>query len=232
MLATPVTPLERRRRRHHETIQEVLDVAVEVMGEQGVAGLSLGEVARRMGIRPPSLYVYFASKKAVYDAIFFRGASELNATMGPLHARLEASTDLAAYALEHAEVFLRWSIEHPVYAQLLFWRTVPNYEPSPEAYVPAVRMLEQARRMLANVRDRGLFSASADVDEVLRSWTMVITGVLTQQLANAPHESFDQGAFTTQLPQMVTMLLTHYGPRTPTTTTRRATHGNASRPNS
>ena len=55
----------------------MLDVAVAVMAEQGVVGLSLGEVARRMGIRPPSLYVYFDSKNALYDAIFARGSREL-----------------------------------------------------------------------------------------------------------------------------------------------------------
>ena len=48
---------DRRHRRRQETISEVLNVALQVMAEQGVAGLSLGEVARRMGIRPPSLYV-------------------------------------------------------------------------------------------------------------------------------------------------------------------------------
>jgi AcrR family transcriptional regulator len=70
MIAEPVARLDRRHRRRQETVEQVLDVAVAVMAEQGVAGLSLGEVARRMGIRPPSLYVYFDSKNALYDAIF------------------------------------------------------------------------------------------------------------------------------------------------------------------
>ena len=47
--------LDRRQRRRLETIEEVLDTAAEIMAEQGVVGLSVGEVARRMGIRPPSL---------------------------------------------------------------------------------------------------------------------------------------------------------------------------------
>ena len=68
---------DRRQRRRQETIEQVLDVAVEVMADQGVAGLTLGEVARRMGIRPPSLYVYFDGKNALYDALFERGWREL-----------------------------------------------------------------------------------------------------------------------------------------------------------
>src|SRR5438445_3181172 len=73
-MTADAVPLDRRARRRQETIEEVLDIAVEIMTEHGVAGLSIGEVARRMGIRPPSLYVYFPSKEAMYDAVFLRGA--------------------------------------------------------------------------------------------------------------------------------------------------------------
>src|SRR4051795_2876095 len=73
-MTADAVPLDRRARRRQESIAEVLDIAAEIMAEQGVAGLSIGEVARRMGIRPPSLYVYFPSKNALYDALFERGA--------------------------------------------------------------------------------------------------------------------------------------------------------------
>src|SRR3954454_22798393 len=77
MASVPVTHLDRRQRRRQESIEEVLDHAVEIMAEQGVAGLSIGEIARRMDIRPPSLYVYFPSKNALYDALFARGAQSI-----------------------------------------------------------------------------------------------------------------------------------------------------------
>src|SRR5437764_10013827 len=82
-MTADAVPLDRRARRRQETIEEVLDIAVEIMSEQGVAGLSLGEVARRMGIRPPSLYVYFPSKEAMYDAVFLRGARAVLEHMRP-----------------------------------------------------------------------------------------------------------------------------------------------------
>lgn len=65
---------------------------MDVMGEHGVAGLSLGEVSRRVGIRPPSLYVYFPSKHAVYDELFARGWGLLNAILAGL-PEPEESTD-------------------------------------------------------------------------------------------------------------------------------------------
>src|SRR5579862_1153342 len=69
-------PSDRRARRRLETIEEILDIATEVMTEEGVNGLSLAEVARRLGVQPPSLYKYFPSLMAVYDALFLRGQVE------------------------------------------------------------------------------------------------------------------------------------------------------------
>ncbi len=39
-------------------------------------GLSLAEVARRLGVQPPSLYKYFPSLMAIYDALFLEGQRE------------------------------------------------------------------------------------------------------------------------------------------------------------
>jgi AcrR family transcriptional regulator len=199
---------DRRHRRRQETIYEALNVALQLMAEQGVAGLSLGEVARRMGIRPPSLYVYFDSKNALYDAIFARGWRELAEAMEPVDDIAE--TGVHDLMLRNAETFVRWSVEHPAYSQLMFWRPVPGYEPSPQAYEPAVRLMQRGRSAFAALRDRGVFRADVDVDELLRAWTAVTSGVISQQLSNAPNESFDEGRFTTLLPQLVEMYLAYY----------------------
>jgi len=203
---------DRRHLRRAETIEEVVDVAMQVMAEQGVAGLSLGEVARRIGIRPPSLYVYFASKNAIYDAVFARGWRDITQTMETL-PEPDQTTDLRGYLLEFAELFVRWSVQHPVYTQLMGWRPVPGYEPSEEADEPAVVSYERGRSLLAQLQALGLFDAECTVDELMRAWTILASGVITQQLANAPKEPFEKGSFTTMLPQLVEMYCAHYAPR-------------------
>src|SRR3954451_20455862 len=104
--------IDRRQRRRLETIEEIVDVAVEVMTEHGVGGLSLGEVARRMGMRTPSLYVYFASKNAVYDAVFARGWRSVHAATADEHAdtdrAVRSRADLEPYLLSVARTFTRW----------------------------------------------------------------------------------------------------------------------------
>jgi AcrR family transcriptional regulator len=59
------------------------------MAEDGVAGLTMASLARAMDIRPPSLYKYYPSLLAVYDALFRRGAGPLagSAAAGTLGRR-------------------------------------------------------------------------------------------------------------------------------------------------
>lgn len=210
-------PLDRRHRRRLETIEEVVDHAVEIMAEEGVAGLSLGEIARRMGIRPPSLYGYFPSKHALYDALFQRGWQLLLADLRAYEAdEPAAGEDLEAILTRFGQRFARWSIEHPAYAQLLFWRPVPGFQPSEQGYEPAIQVYDLGLRHFRTLQERGLLRPDAEAELVLRQWTIVISGVIGQQLSNAPDEPFDRGRYTTQIPVLAAMFATHYAnPRRP-----------------
>src|SRR5690348_5357854 len=111
------------------------------MAEEGAGGLSLGEVARRVGVRTPSLYVYFDSKNALYDAVFQRGWRLALEVVAATEQRMSGTDDPAAELLSGAQAFVRWALAHPAYAQLMFWRPVPGFQPSEQAYAPAVELL-------------------------------------------------------------------------------------------
>src|SRR5436853_6529808 len=109
-MASDAVSLDRRHRHRVETIEEVLDHAVGIMAEDGVAGLSLGEIARRMEIRPPSLYVYFPSKHAMYDALFARGwRLLLDHMLACQEEHPPVEDDLSAIMLRIGNDFVRWS---------------------------------------------------------------------------------------------------------------------------
>ena len=202
-------PLDRRQRRRLETIEQVLDVAVEVMGEQGVAGMTLGEVARRIGIRPPSLYGYFDGKHALYDALFERGWRLLQEDLRVIEAALDGA-DPVADLHAGAAAIVRWAVEHPAYSALMFWRPVPGFVPSERAYAPAVALDEEGRAEMVRLRDAGVLHPDVDVGRAYRAYPTVISGVISQQLSNAPGEPFETGAFTAVLPDLVDMWLAHH----------------------
>lgn len=202
---------DRRHLRRQQTIDEIIEVAVRQMAACGVAGLSLGEVARQVGVRTPSLYGYFPSKHALYDAVFARGARSVLEAAGA--AEGDASRAGSAYdaLLVAGRAMARWCMANQVYAQLLFWRPVPDFTPSPDSYQPAVELVSRTRALLAGLRDRGLLRSDADLDAAVRDWTVLISGALSQQLANAPGEDAETGRFTAAIPSLTRMFTREYG---------------------
>ena len=156
MSAEPLR-LDRRHRRREETIEQILDVAIELMGEQGAAGLSLGEVARRMGIRTPSLYGYFDSKNALYDALFSTGLARAGGAPSircPTRPTTSAPAVPNTPSLSPRHSPAGRSSTRRIRSSCI-WRPIPGYEPSPDAYAPAVEALERGREIFCKLRDSG-----------------------------------------------------------------------------
>src|SRR5207247_916836 len=63
--------------RREERMASIVASAWELARVRGIGGLSLHELARKVGIRQPSLYEYFDSKHALYDAMFADGNRQL-----------------------------------------------------------------------------------------------------------------------------------------------------------
>ncbi|WP_445529808.1 TetR/AcrR family transcriptional regulator [Streptomyces cyslabdanicus] len=201
---------DRRLRRRNDTVREILDTALEVMAEEGVAALSLAEVARRMGMRPPSLYQYFPSRTAVYDALFERGMRETVGVLEPYRAMLSRDPRGALLAGQQATV--AWAMAHPVLAQLLYWRPVPGFEPTPRAFEPAVRQLELLRAALRAAVGAGQLSPAAAEEDGVALYTALMAGVISQQLANEPSARVEEGRFTRLTRTTVDMFFHFYAP--------------------
>lgn len=168
---------DRRSERRAAVRAEILEAAWAVAREKGLAGLTLNDVAARIGMRAPSLYTHFAGKNAIYDAMFGQAWAAYD------EADRLASADGAAASprervLNRCLVFFDFAVADPARTQLMNQRTIPGFEPSEEAFAPSQRAVGRAVAELAElgVTDRG------DV-EILFS---IIGGLADQQLANDP----------------------------------------------
>lgn len=156
---------------------EILEAARDLVAEVGLTGLSLRDLAARVGMRAPSLYSYFDSKDAIYDALFAEGYEALlerRRTLWPSGEDLPPRQRLKV----GAGMFFDFCTEDPARYLLMFQRTIPGWEPSPEAYAVSVAALEEAGRYLteAGIADE----AGLDL------WTALLTGLADQQLSNDP----------------------------------------------
>jgi AcrR family transcriptional regulator len=203
--------LDRRARRRQETIEEILDLAQQVMAEEGVNGLSLAEVARRLGVQPPSMYRYFDSLMDLYDMLFRLGQREHLEALRAAAAASEPGLE-AVHAILDASG--RWCIAHRPMAQLLFWRPVPSFEPGAESMAASVEMVRLQRDALADAVAAGQLGPGADSDDAVYVLSIIITGAIGQAIANEPAQPWGQGRFTPHVPRLVDALVYLYPPTT------------------
>jgi AcrR family transcriptional regulator len=200
-----IQPRDRRAERNAATRREILDAAWQLVHEVGLTALSMRDLGARVGLRAQSLYVYFPSKHAIYDAMFAESNRELLKRL----TDLPATTDPVEGLRQHARTFLAFCVEDPVRYQLLFQRAIPGFEPSAEAYAPAVDVLENGRNAL---RMCGVTDTRAhDV------WTAITSGIAAQQTSNEPGGD----RWVRLLDDVTDMYLTHHVPQTTTRTATR-----------
>lgn len=202
-------PASRVERRRAAVIAEALDHAIDIMTELGVGGLSISEVARRMGMRGPSLYKYFPSLHALYDALFAHGIVEEQKSLTSEWAALPRGVPRIRAA---AVAIVRWSIGNPTLAQLLHWRPVPGFAPSRETFELSVRDMEQAREEFAEAVRLGQLTPEAATEDALRLYTVLMSGVISQQLANEPGVPYEDGAFSRLTETAIDLFLSAYRP--------------------
>lgn len=156
---------------------EIVAAAWALAEEHGVAGLSLREVARSVGMRAPSLYTYVESKDALYDLMFAEGFAALGTEAQEWESAV-AGLPREAALTEVIERWIRFCQSSVARYQLLFTRAVPGWVPSPQAYEHS---LVQYRAMSGALAPLGIEDA-ADLD----LFTAVTSGLAAQQLANDP----------------------------------------------
>jgi AcrR family transcriptional regulator len=206
--SAPIRP-DRRARRRLETIEEILDIAQEVMAEEGVNGLTLAEVARRLGVQPPSLYKYFDSLMALYDDVFRRGQHAHLQAMRAAMEPAEPGLDALQAGLEASG---RWCLANSPIAQLMFWRPVPRFEPSADSMTPSIEMVEMQRRALADAVAARQLGPEATSEQAVYVVSVLISGVIGQALANDPDLPWGTGRFTPLLPKLIDVLPALYPP--------------------
>ena len=154
--------------------REILDAAWALMAREGVAEVSVREVARDVGLRQQSLTHYFPTKHALLDALFADGFADLRQVFDELPANddeVEAVVDLAVSVVEYC-------LANPARYHLMFQRTIPGFQPGLESHQVALSVLGGLTERLA--------SAGVDDDADVALVRALISGLAAEQSANDP----------------------------------------------
>lgn len=195
MLGTPIR--DRQTERREATRLEILDAAWALAEEKGLAELTLRDVAVAIGMQAPSLYSYFPSKLAIYDAMFGQAWTQYSEASAEAELTLSRSARVAIKQIAH--LFFDFAMASPARHQLMNERIIPGFVPSAESYAPAVDVLERTRSHLHRfgVTDPG------DIDLLIA----LIGGLINAQQANDPGGD----RWARQLDKAVDMFADHLG---------------------
>jgi AcrR family transcriptional regulator len=116
MAETVVTPGTRER---------ILDVALEMFGEQGYGGTSLRQIAGRLGFTKAALYYHFRSKEEIAKELIRR----IDVVIGDVYEAIESAIDdpgdeaafdrLIDVTLEQRPLLVAWDRNQPVFAAMV-----------------------------------------------------------------------------------------------------------------
>ena len=76
-----------------DTKQIILEKALELFSEKGYDSVSVGEIAKAVGIKAPSLYNHFKSKQAIFDEIAAEASKKYNEFTNTLSVHMHSAED-------------------------------------------------------------------------------------------------------------------------------------------
>jgi AcrR family transcriptional regulator len=198
---SPPTLSSRRQRTREAMVQSILNTARAIMREEGVAALSMQELARRLEMRAPSLYHYFDGKMAIYDALFRLGFTLYGARFA---AAAEGAVTWQEELRRSFEAYMGFALENPELFQLCFERPVPGFVPSAESLALSTGILQQAYARAARLR--AVSGIDLGPEQAVDLVIAMMHGLTALHMANEPHLPLGQGRFGALIPVAVAVL--------------------------
>jgi AcrR family transcriptional regulator len=133
--------VDRRQQYREQTRQEAKRIALEQLAQDGVAGISVNAIGKRMGVTGPALYRYFANRDALLTELISDGYHDLADAVEQAIAGARSRPNKLRAA---AHAMRDWAVAAPHRYLLLFGTPVPGYS------APA-HTLDAASRTMAAV---------------------------------------------------------------------------------
>jgi AcrR family transcriptional regulator len=188
---------DRKAERREATKREIVDAAWDIAREEGLEGITLRAVAERVGMRSPSLYTHFASKNAIYDAMFGQAWGEYLLIVEAEDPLSHTEPRRALHAM--LKSFVEYNSTDLVRFQVMNQRVLHGFTPSEESYAPSVRVMEIFTEQL---REIGITDRE-DVDLLAAT----VGGLVDARFSNDPGGD----RYIRQLDRVIDMLADEFG---------------------
>ena len=155
--------------KQEDTKQKILEKALELFSTQGYDAVSVGQIAKAVGIKAPSLYNHFPGKQAIFDAIVESTAAQYEADTDQISIHVQNAaqdipvfTEITADALfEKVRQIFEYSLHNDTISRFRRMMTIEQFR-SPE--LAALYSRRYVERVLAY--HAGIFRALIAAGEI------------------------------------------------------------------
>jgi AcrR family transcriptional regulator len=180
---TPPTGEPRWRRLPEERPRQIVEAALEVFGERGLANARLEDIAARAGVSKGTIYLYFANKGELFREV-------IRSTMVAKLERAEAVPPRAT-ATEHLDVVLAgwWQFARTPTFERIFRLVMAELHDFPDlAEFYSREVITRGTRLFTGIVERGIASGEfAPVDPKVAARMLTGTVITHAVWCSKPH---------------------------------------------
>ena len=145
--------------KQEDTKRKILDKALELFSTQGYDAVSVGQIAKAVGIKAPSLYNHFPSKQAIFDAIVESTAAQYEADTGKIDIHVQdvkqdisVFTEITEEALfEKVRQIFEYSLHNEPISRFRRMMTIEQFRSSELAALYSRRYVDRMMEYHANI---------------------------------------------------------------------------------
>lgn len=165
-------PASKQGNYHHGDLRRaVIDTALQLIAEQGIASLTLREIANRIGVSRMAPYRHFENKALLLAVLAQEGFEKMYLYLqsAPLRASADPLERLQAIGVS----YIFYAVENPVHYRVMFDPALSNRTLYPFLYQTAVKNFECLVQVLVECQQAELIRAGDPKELAQIHWSLV-----------------------------------------------------------
>ena len=164
----------------------LVEAAATLLATEGPQALTVRRIAAEAGVSTMNVYSRFGSKDGVVEHLYVRGFELLAASQREAGVTGDPILDWK----RTAQAYRRFALDHATMYGVMFERSVPDFEPSPEAVRAGLATLDHLARRLERAMDAGVMRRMEPLHAAAVVWA-TCHGVMSLELRHRISDTLD-----------------------------------------